>query len=98
MNVYRVSFIGHREIVNSGELEQRLIEIITELLRSKDYVEFQVGRNGEFDILAAACTKRAQQIYGRENSSITLVLPYSVAHTDHLNSLYDSLIIHHADE
>ncbi len=43
MEIYRVSFIGHREIPHSREVEERLDELIRELVRTKEYVEFLSG-------------------------------------------------------
>ena len=52
LNTYTVSFFGHRQIERPFEAEERLEKIIRELIRSKEYVEFLVGRNGEFDQMA----------------------------------------------
>ena len=73
---FTVSFFGHREIENGFEVEQRLEKIITDLIRSKEYVEFLVGRDGEFDLLASSVIKRCIKKYGRDNTSFVLVLPY----------------------
>lgn len=54
MDTFTVSFFGHREIENGFEVERCLEEIITDLIRSKEYVEFLVGRDGEFDLLASS--------------------------------------------
>ena len=54
MDIYTVSFFGHREIGNALELERKLEAKITELIQTKQYIEFLVGREGEFDILAAS--------------------------------------------
>ncbi len=95
MNVYRVSLIGHREIENIIEVEKNLFKAIGDLLNDKSFVEFQIGRDGEFDILAASCIKRLQMKLGDENSAITLVLPYKKANTEDLEKYYDSIIIPH---
>ena len=76
MNTFTVSFFGHREIENGFEIERRLEEIIADLIRSKEYVEFLVGRDGEFDLLASSTIKRCIKKYGRGNTSLVLVLPY----------------------
>lgn len=49
MNIYTVSFFGHRELPNMFELEDKLMSILRELISKKEYVEFLVGRNGDFD-------------------------------------------------
>ena len=54
MNLYAVSFFGHRQIDNIFVIEQRLETIIQELLLTKEYVEFFVGRDGEFPDVPAS--------------------------------------------
>ncbi len=51
-------------------------------MRRKEYVEFYVGRNGDFDTMVASAVKRCQKRYGKENSSLILVIPYAVANMD----------------
>lgn len=92
MEIYRVSFIGHREIPRSREVEERLDELIRELIRTKEYVEFYIGRNGDFDILAASTVKRAQKTLGHHNSSLTLVLPYHMKDEEYYADYYDDML------
>ena len=68
MEIYRVSFIGHREIRRVREIEERLREIVRDLILTKEYVEFYMGRNGDFDILAASVVKSVRKELGHENS------------------------------
>ena len=42
-------------------------------------MEFLIGRDGEFDLLASAAIKRAIREYGYGNTHFTLVLPYMKA-------------------
>ena len=79
MDIYTVSFFGHREIENSLEVERKLEAIITELIKTKKYIEFLVGREGEFDILAASVVKRVKKQMDYGNCSLVLVLPYMKA-------------------
>lgn len=76
MNTYTVCFFGHREIDNLFEVEEKLEEQIRSLLESKEYVEFLVGRNGEFDQLVSSTVRRVKRDYRDDNSSLVLVLPY----------------------
>ena len=76
MDIYIVSFFGHREIENALEVERKLETKITELIQTKQYIEFLVGREGEFDILAASVVKRVKKQMNYNNCSITWVLPY----------------------
>ena len=71
-----VCFFGHREIYNLFELEEKLEEHIRILLESKEYVEFLVGRNGEFDQLVSSTVRRVKRNYRDDNSALVLVLPY----------------------
>ena len=76
MEIFTVSFFGHREIDNAVQVERNLEEKITELIRIKQYVEFLVGREGEFDILAASVVKRVKKQMDYGNCSLIWVLPY----------------------
>ena len=61
MNIYTVSFFGHKEIENPTEIENRLEKIIHDLVMQKEYIEFLIGRDGEFDLLAIrhkACNRK----------------------------------------
>lgn len=76
MNIYTVSFFGHRRIERPSEIEERLDKLLYELITKKEYVEFLIGREGDFDLLAASAIKRAIKKYGCGNTSFILVLPY----------------------
>lgn len=83
MDVFRVAFIGHREVDDFRLIEERLDEIIRNLIDTKEYVEFYVGRNGEFDIMVASAVKRAQRGYGNANNPrIGKKRIYRSPHTD----------------
>ena len=51
MEIYTVTFLGHRTIHNMREVEERLDELMRKLLREKYYVDFLVGRNGTMSML-----------------------------------------------
>lgn len=76
MNIYTVSFFGHRKIENPSEIEKRLDRLLHNIITQKEYVEFLIGREGEFDLLAASVIRRAVKNYGCGNTSFILVLPY----------------------
>ncbi len=57
----------------------------------KDYVEFYVGRNGDFDIIVASVIKRVQKKYGNHNSSLILVLPYHERDEKDFEKYYDEV-------
>ncbi len=92
MEIYRVSFIGHREVEDFFFVEQQVDSIVRELITTKDYVEFYVGRNGEFDILVASAISRAKRDLGGCNSSLILVIPYSVAEIESYEKYYDEVL------
>ena len=79
MDIYKVSFFGHREVERASEIESKLDQLLRDLITQKLYVELLVGRDGEFDLLAASSIRRAVKRYGYGNTSIILVLPYMKA-------------------
>lgn len=79
MDIYTVSFFGHREVERASEIEGRLDLLLHDLITQKEYVEFLIGRDGEFDLLAASAIRRAVKQYGYGNTSLILVLPYMKA-------------------
>lgn len=97
MNIFTVSLFRHRWITNPSDIETALIKEIGTLIRSKEYIEFLVGRNGEFDLLAASVIRRVQNSLAFGNSALILVLPCITAeyrkNTDALESYYDEIEI-----
>ena len=91
MEIYRVSFIGHREVDDFFYIEEQVYSVVRELICTKEYVEFYVGRNGEFDILVASVIKRVKREIGEHNSSLILVIPYPVAEMKSYENYYDEV-------
>ena len=89
--VYRIALIGHREIYDARRLEEELEKIVKDAILLHDFVEFYLGRNGEFDLLAASTIKRVQKATDRKNSSLILVLPYHVKDEAYYEGYYDAL-------
>ncbi len=79
MRIYTVCFFGHRIVNRPLAVEAQVQEIVRELLRSKEYVEFLVGRDGDFDQIAASTVLRCKREYRSDNSSLIWVLPYCKA-------------------
>ena len=79
MNTYTISFFGHRYIENVLDIESRLEKLMLELLRNQEYVEFLVGRDGEFDQIVSSTIRRYKREYRSDNSSHIWVLPYLTA-------------------
>lgn len=76
---YTVCFFGHRVLSDPLCAQRRLTEAIRLLLREEAYVEFLVGRNREFDLLASSALQSLRRISGFENCSHTPALPYGTA-------------------
>ncbi len=93
MEIFTVSFFGHRDIYDYRKIDKILPPIIKELLRTKYYVAFLVGRNGDFDIYVASIVKQVQNELGKENSDLTLVLPYNVKDIEYYENYYDGILI-----
>ena len=79
MEIYTVSFFGHREVEGASDIESKLDWLLHDLITQKQYVEFLIGRDGEFDLLVASAIRRAVKQYGCGNTSLILVLPYMKA-------------------
>lgn len=79
MEIYTVSFFGHRHIDNYRAIDKALDELIETLLKSKEYVEFLVGRNGEFDQIVSSAICRYKRAVRNNNSAHIWVLPYVTA-------------------
>ena len=93
MYFYKVALFGHRDLSEHQRVESGLSDILTNLIRTKQYVEIYIGRNGEFDIFAASVVKRVQKRLGGENSELVLVLPYGVRDIEYYEKYYDSIVI-----
>lgn len=79
LDIYTVAFFGHRYIDNPLKIEELLEEQIRKLINEKEYVEFLVGRNGEFDQCVSSTVLRVRKNYRDDNSSLVLMLPYPTA-------------------
>ena len=79
LETYTVSFFGHRRLEEFFTLESDLENLVRNLIREKEYVEFLVGRDGDFDQLVASTVKRCKRNIRSDNSSLIWVAPYSTA-------------------
>ena len=79
LNIYTVSFFGHRFIDNFRVIEDRLEELIIKLLREHEYADFLVGRNGDFDQLVSSTIRRVKREFRDDNCAHILVLPYNTS-------------------
>ena len=79
MRTLTVSFFGHRYIENALDIEHRIERLVQTLLRENEYVEFLVGRDGEFDRIVSSTIRRCRREYRSDNSAHIWVLPYLTA-------------------
>lgn len=79
LKFYTVAFFGHRDIEDIVRVESLLEKEIRRIIRENEYVDFLVGRHGDFDQSAASSVLRVRKSVGEHNSSLTLVLPYMTA-------------------
>lgn len=97
MNIYIVTFFGHRRIDNMFQVEEKLEPILKDLITQKEYIEFLVGRDGEFDQIVSSAIRKAKQRYDYGNVSHILVLPYERAdyrdNKDSFEDYYDEVHI-----
>ena len=92
MDIYRVAFLGHRKIYGNRDLEDRIEAHIKEAMQEHYFVDFYVGRNGDFDVSAASSVKRVQKLLGDQNSSLILVQPYKMKDDPDYENYYDELL------
>lgn len=79
MRTITVSFFGHRHIKAPLQTEQNLEKIISHLLQENDFIEFLVGRNGEFDQIVSSTIRKCKRQIRNDNSVLIWVMPYSTA-------------------
>ena len=84
LDIFTVAFFGHRYIDNPFKVEELLEEHIRKLIDEKEYVDFLVGRNGEFDQCVSSTVLRVRKNVRDDNSALVLVLPYATA--EYLNN------------
>ena len=97
MKLFTVSFFGHRIVPEFREAEERVEALIHTLLLENEYVEFLVGRGGDFDQIVSSAAKRLQRRIRADNSSLVWVLPYPTAelqnHEESFSAYYDEIEI-----
>lgn len=91
MYVLSISLIGHRTVSDHMNLKDSLIEIIEILLKKYTYLDFYLGRNGEFDTIAASAIKNCKEHYP-DRINFTLVLPYKTAKYEYYCAYYGNVI------
>ncbi len=80
MELFTVSFFGHRRIIDFDRVSSAVEDIIEKVLEENENVEFLVGRNGDFDSIVSSAIVRCKNKYGNKyNSYFVLVMPYETA-------------------
>ncbi len=99
---FRVGFFGHRYVDSFVQTERRLEKLIKELLRRKSFVDFYVGRSGDYDQMVASTVRRVRENGYERSCALILVLPYVTAeyrnNEDGFNAYYDDIEICEAAE
>lgn len=95
---YTVSLFGHRIIEDYNTVESKLYELLRIVMQKENReIEFLVGRNGDFDLMAASVIRKLKKETGNDDVFLTLVLPYETAelrnNTESFENYYDSIEI-----
>lgn len=88
LDIFTVSFFGHREVDHFRDVEKQMELLLFKLIEEKEYVDFLVGRNGDFDQIAASAVRRAKE-YFPAKSSLIWVMPYKMAEYRENMKAYD---------
>ena len=90
MEMYTVSFFGHRIIDDLNKVQNELENIISKIVSEHEYVQFLVGRDGDFDIIAASAVRKVKKTLFVDNVDLNLVLPYMRAEvSNHIEYMLD---------
>lgn len=79
MDIYTVAFTGHRFVEKYSLVEKKVEELVRELICNKSYVDFLVGREGDFDRIVSSAVRRVKNSVYDANSSLIWVMPYETA-------------------
>ena len=88
--IYTVSFFGHRIIEDPLRIERYVEMLVRKLLDEKEYVEFLVGRDGDYDQLVSSTVRRCKRVVRDDNSALVWVMPYETAeYRDNVEAFHD---------
>ena len=94
---YFVSFFGHRDIPYFYKYESKIEDIVYKAINANPYVEFLVGRDGDFDQLVSSVVQKAKRNVGSAHCGLTWVMPYDKAeytkNAEDYDKYYDSVEI-----
>ena len=88
-----VTFCGHSQYTGSGEDEQKIISLLTEII-GDHHAELYLGGYGSFDAFARKCGKKFQETH--PNTRLIFITPYITIdyqknHLDYNKDLYDEI-------
>ena len=89
MTIYTVCFFGHRYIDDPFGVDSQIYELVCNLIHDKEYVDFLIGRDGEFDQLVSSAIIRAKRNIFDANSSHIWIMPYIKAEYTKNSEDYD---------
>ncbi len=89
-SVYTVCFFGHRVIDDFRSAEIAVERIIADVVNKHEFVEFLVGREGDFDQIVSSSVIRYKKNHNAGNCSLTWVMPYIKADYIRNQKSYDS--------
>lgn len=97
METFTVSFFGHRYIDNFRRTEERVERQVRQLIEEHEFVEFLVGRDGDFDQIVSSAVIRAKKNIRDDNSALIWVLPYPTSelqnNDEEFHKYYDEIEI-----
>ena len=76
LDIYTVTFIGHRYIDRFSFVEEKADELVRDLIGSKAYVDFLVGRDGDFDQIVSSTVLRVKKHVFDANQRFDLLFSY----------------------
>lgn len=75
------------------ELKPKLSVILNRIMDTRTYIDFYIGRNGEFNEFAASVIKRLKKEREMSYNILILVLLYTVKDMEYYEKYYDEMII-----
>ncbi len=89
-----VTFCGHSQYTASGEDEQKILSLLSEII-GDHHAELYLGGYGSFDSFARKCGKKYQETH--PNTRLIFVTPYITIdyqknHLDYQKNLYDEIL------
>ena len=98
-HIFTVALFGHRTISEVIPIERKINEIVHQLINDKTYVDFLVGRDGDFDVIASSVIHRVKKQSFSANSSLVWIMPYETEewrnNTDYYENYYDEIELCH---